>query len=143
MRPDDVGVVADMIKSLYQNLGAPDGYMNDGKIKLTFDQLFKHPGSIEVDVFEFNGQIAGYALLFSYWYNEFGGRVLNIDELFVKEEFRGQRMAKDYLSALLSRKEFVAHTLEVLPENENAYALYRKSGFEKKETITLARMLEM
>ena len=143
MRPDDAGVVADMIKSLYQRLGAPEGYMNDDKIKLTFDQLFKHPGSIEVDVFECNNEIAGYALLFNYWYNEFGGRVLNIDELFVKEEFRGRGIAKDYLNVLLSRKEFVAHTLEVLPENENAYALYKKSGSEKKETITLARMLEM
>ncbi len=143
MRPDDAGVVADMIKSLYQSLGAPEGYMNDDKIRLTFDQLFKNPGSIEVDILECNGDIAGYALLFSYWYNEFGGWVLNIDELFVKEEFRGRGNAKDYLNVLLSRKEFVAHTLEVLPENENAYALYKKSGFEKKETITLARMLEM
>jgi ribosomal protein S18 acetylase RimI-like enzyme len=88
--------------------------------------------------------IAGYALLFKYWYNEFGGMVLNVDELFVKPEFRDQGIASLYLSELSRKaKDYVALSLEVLPTNKEAYSLYRRTGFTEKETVALYKMLEL
>jgi ribosomal protein S18 acetylase RimI-like enzyme len=142
MQPEDEKLITEMIMALYHSLGAPDGYMTIGKIKATFEQIHMQSDSLQLDVFEMDGEIAGYATLFSYWYNEFGGRVLNVDELFIKPEFRGRGISTQYLTELSKpTKKYVALSLEVLPSNEGAYSLYKRIGFREKETITLYKML--
>ena len=46
------------------------------------------------------GRAVGYALLISFWSNEFGGEVCTIDELFVLPEHRGRGLATALLEAL-------------------------------------------
>lgn len=141
--PADHTIVRRMIKALYDSLRTPEGYMTDQKIDATFDQLHRQPDHLELDVFEVDSIIVGYALLFKFWYNEFGGMILNIDELFVQPEFRDRGVASHYLSTLNKRKsDYVALSLEVLPQNERALALYKRAGFTEKETLTLYRFLE-
>jgi ribosomal protein S18 acetylase RimI-like enzyme len=144
MELDDRDIVADMMKTLYRTLGASDDYMTDKKIAATFQQLHLQPGHLQLDVFEINKTIAGYALLFKFWYSEYGGMMLNIDELFVHEEFRGKGIASRYLSELSRKKnEYVALSLEVLLENKTAYDLYKRKGFKEKDgSITLFKLLE-
>jgi ribosomal protein S18 acetylase RimI-like enzyme len=144
MQEDDIGTVAEMVKSLYRSLGTPDDYITNEKIEATFKQHNLQTGYLQIEVFEINKMIAGYALLFKYWYNEFGGMVLNVDELFVKPEFRDQGIASLYLSELSRKaKDYVALSLEVLPTNKEAYSLYRRTGFTEKETVALYKMLEL
>ena len=142
MQPTDRSIVAEMMKSLYVSLGAPADYMTDEKITATFNQFERQPGSLEIDVFEIGSTIVGYALLFKFWYNEYGGMVLNVDELFVLPDFRSRGISSLYLSALGERKNYVALSLEVLPENKKAFALYTRKGFVEKETVTLHKLLE-
>jgi len=143
MRPGDENAIAAMMKSLYKALHAPDNYMTDKKINATFEQVRKQSGYLQIDVFEIGGEITGYATLFKYWYNEFGGMVLNVDELFVKPEFRDRGIATLYLTELSKNtKEFVAMSLEVLPANKGAFSLYKRAGFAAKETVALYKMLE-
>jgi ribosomal protein S18 acetylase RimI-like enzyme len=143
MKPDDHNVVRNMVKALYASLQAPDGYMTDEKIDATFARLSVPSGHLELDVFECDGFVVGYALMFKFWYNEFGGMILNIDELFVLPDFRSRGIASHYLSTLGERKDdYVALALEVLPENERAHALYKRMGFTEKETRTLYKFLE-
>lgn len=143
MQAEDTSIVAAMIKTLYRTLHAPDEYMTDQKIAATFNQLSLQPRHLAIDVFEINKNIVGYALLFKFWYNEFGGMVLNIDELFVNPDFQGQGIASFYLSELSKKKgEYVALSLEVLPENQGAYSLYKRVGFEEKATVPLYKLLE-
>lgn len=143
MGKQDHSVVARMMKSLYRALELPDGYITDEKIGATFEQLLKQPAHLVLDVFEFDGKVIGYALLFKFWYNEFGGNILNIDELFVEPDFRSNGIGANYISTLSERKEkdYVALSLEVLPENKKAYSLYKRSGFIEKETVTLYKIL--
>jgi len=143
MKAVDRDVVREMIKALYENLRAPAEYMTDQKIDATFAQLDLQPRHLELDVFEVEGVVVGYALLFKFWYNEFGGMVLNIDELFVLSDFRDRGIASHYLSTLTTRKnDYVGLSLEVLPRNEKALALYKRNGFSEKETLTLYKLLE-
>jgi len=143
MKPADRGIVRRMIRALYENLHAPAGYMTDQKIDATFAQLQRQSGYLELDVFEVNAAVVGYALLFKFWYNEFGGMILNIDELFVLPAFRDRGIASRYLSTLAKRKsDYAALSLEVLPQNEKAMALYKRIGFSEKETLTLYKLLE-
>jgi ribosomal protein S18 acetylase RimI-like enzyme len=142
VQPEDYSIVTEMIKTLYKTLNAPNEYMTDKKIAATFEQLLLQPDHIKIEVFEIKKVIVGYALLFNFWYNEYGGMVLNIDELFVKPDFRNQGIATLYLIELSRRKEnYVALSLEVLPENTKAYALYKRMGYEEKETVTLHKIL--
>jgi GNAT superfamily N-acetyltransferase len=144
MQSADQNIIAEMIKTLYRTLGAPDVYMTDKKIEATFKQLSLQTGHLELEVFEIDKIIVGYALLFKFWYNEYGGMVLNIDELFVKPDFRSQGIASHYLSKLSQKKnDFVALSLEVLLENKEAYALYKREGFREKDgLVALYKLLE-
>lgn len=141
MLPGDQPLVAEMMKALYESLGAPADYMHDGKIAATFQQLVHDPGHLQLEVFEHNGMVIGYALLFTFWYNEYGGVVLNIDELYVTPSHRRSGISESYLNRLANDPRYVALSLEVLPENKGAYALYKKSGFEPKETHALHKVL--
>jgi len=142
MQESDRKVVTEMIRSLYQTLKAPDDYITDKKLSATFEQLQANSPFVEIEVFEIEEKIVGYALLFRFWYNEYGGMVLNIDELFVRPEYRSMGIASHYLSTLSARKtDHVALSLEVLPENKGAHVLYKRIGFEEKETITLHKIL--
>lgn len=143
MEAKDRKIVSEMIKSLYRALNAPDGYMNDQKISATFNQLELSSPAVEINVFEIDNKIVGYAMLFRFWYNEYGGMVLNVDELYVDVAHRNHGIASEYLSTLTRRNgEHVALSLEVLPENKAAYALYKRTGFSEKETITLYKLLQ-
>jgi ribosomal protein S18 acetylase RimI-like enzyme len=143
MRAEDRSTVAGMMKALYRALQLPDGYLTDAKIDATMKQLQVQPMHLSLEVFELDGRVVGYALLFKFWYNEFGGMVLNIDELFVEPDFRSKGIAARYLSLLQERekRDYVALSLEVLPKNERAYSLYKRAGFNEKETVTLYKIL--
>jgi len=143
MKPVDRDIVRGMIRTLYDTLHAPVGYMTDQKIDATFAQVQRQTGYLELDVFEVDANVVGYALLFKFWYSEFGGMILNIDELFVLPDFRDRGIASHYLSTLAKQKsDYVALSLEVLPQNEKALALYKRIGFSEKETLTLYKLLE-
>ena len=116
--------------------------MTDEKINASFEQNLLQPEQVKIEVFEYNATIVGYALLFTFWYNEFGGKVLNVDELYVQPAFQSQGIVSRYLNELNRKKEYAALSLEVLPENERAYALYKRMGYTEKETITLYKLLE-
>jgi ribosomal protein S18 acetylase RimI-like enzyme len=141
LKQEDQAIISQMIKELYQSLGASNDYITDKKIQATFEQLQVQPTTLQLEVLELEGVIVGYALLFKFWYNEFGGMVLNIDELFVRSEFRGKGIASHYLRSLEKRKDdFVALSLEVSSENKGAFDLYKRMGFKEKETVTLYKI---
>ena len=143
MREADRTIVAAMIQSLYKSLDAPEGYMTYEKISATFEQTYLQPDYLNIEVFESNETIVGYALLFKFWYNEFGGMILNIDELYVTPDFQRRGIASLYLSGLEKRNEgYVGLSIEVLPENKKAYALYKKMGYMEKETKQLYKLLK-
>lgn len=86
-------------------------------------------------VAECDGQPAGYALFFSS-YSTWAGRGLFLEDLYVREAFRGKGIG----SALLARVARIAveekccgMRWEVLDWNENAIAMYRALGAEMRD----------
>ncbi len=78
--------------------------------------------------------VQGYALLVSFWSNELGGEICEIDELYVAAELRGG----GYGSALIRSiargeppwgRKPAALCLQVTPDNARARALYQRLGF--------------
>lgn len=101
----------------------------------TLAKLREEPYRGRALICEVNGHPAGYALLISFWSNELGGEVCNIDELFVAPAYRGRGLAAELFTMLASSEQSlwpgkpVALALEVSPANERARALYERLGF--------------
>jgi GNAT superfamily N-acetyltransferase len=140
MEAADREVVAGMIMAFYEEAGGGE-FMNPGMIERTFRQLAAHPDYGWVVLFEAESRILGYALLINFWSNEYGGIVLNIDELYVVPAARGGGVGTAFLDHLAAGHlgDFVALKLEVLPYNRRAMRLYEKLGFEKSDRDFLIR----
>jgi len=106
--------------------------ISDQKIKKTFSALTADPGKGEIIVIEKSKIIAGYALLVNFWSNEWGGNVLFLDEIYLKPEFRGQGIGRNFIGYLIEKKynRSTAIQLEVAPTNKKARALYVDIGFK-------------
>ena len=92
-------------------------------------------------VLEVGGLVRGYALLVSFWSNELGGEVCNVDELYVSPDARSQghgRELFDRLAQLWGRPP-VAVALETSPANERARAFYRGLGFDGENVALIRR----
>jgi ribosomal protein S18 acetylase RimI-like enzyme len=105
------------------------------QVPRTLAKLREEPLRGRAVVCEVDGRVVGYALLISFWSNEMGGEVCNIDELYVDERVRGRGLATELIEGLargeesLWRGQPVALALEVSAQNERAQALYARLGF--------------
>lgn len=91
---------------------------------------------------ECDGEIAGYALAACYASKEYGGRVLFLDELFLKENFRGRGLAREFFTAIEREEDIAAIRLEAVRENERAVRLYRSLGYEPLEYMQMIKRIK-
>ena len=127
----DHATITGFMKKLYQE--DPGGQsISDKKITATFTELAAHPDKGAILVFEKERALIGYAILIYFWSNEHGGNILNIDEIFVAEQFRGQGVATDFMHHLMQTKpnNAVVLQLEITSGNLRARNLYAKLGFQ-------------
>lgn len=109
------------------------------KIQHTIQSLQKYPEFGTIMVFERNKDIIGYAILVNFWSNEYGGNLLNIDELYITKEFRGMGIATAFLRHVMTNKpnNAIGLQLEVTPKNKRARKLYTSLGFRSNKNETL------
>ena len=112
--------------------------------KKTFKYLKTHPDSGQIYVFDCDNEVIGYAIVINSWSNEYGGIILNIDEIFVDEKYRNQRVATSFLEYLSREFQETAMgiELEALPSNHELMNFYDKCGFKKSEYALLYRPIE-
>jgi GNAT superfamily N-acetyltransferase len=134
---NDQAEVRAMIHELH--LEGPEGLSSDEKIDRTFEQLNKHPDQGCIRIIMMDGKTVGYSILINFWSNEYGGIILDIDELFIKKEFRGKGLATGFIENLKATrfKDCVALSLGTYPGNEKARALYTRLGFKSPEIMPM------
>lgn len=98
-------------------------------IEETFAELMKSDTYAEAFIIETDGKTAGYALLAKTFSQEAGGLCIWIEELFIKQEFRGRGFGKEFFEFLFKNRPAKRYRLEIEPENETAVALYEAKGF--------------
>jgi len=122
--------LSEMVISLYSE--DPSGEkMNDKKIENTICYIQSHPDNGRIEMIIHDQLVIGYAIIVYFWSNEYGGSVLLLDELFMREEFRGKGIGTGFLKNLISAEsgKCKAIFLEVIPSNTKAMEFYRKAGF--------------
>lgn len=113
-------------------------------VRATLAALRREPVRGRAVVLEREGRVEGYALLVSFWSNELGGEVCNVDELYLRPSARRRGHARALLDALAGGCALwpgrpVAIELEVSPANAPARSLYARLGFEPVRNQQLRR----
>ncbi len=85
---------------------------------------------LEGYVFENDNNIQGYGMLAKSFSTEFGKPCIWIEDLYIKEEFRGIGIGSLFLNFVADRYPQALLRLEVEAENERAVHVYKKCGFE-------------
>ncbi len=131
-KPTDYDEIVPMIMELYAKDGATTvGDMTVEKINRTIENLLRRKHLGKILIFEQEKMVVGYAILTSFWSNEFGGRSLIIDELLIKMAYRNQGISTQFFNYLFKKKFYneVVYMLEVGFTNTAAAAFYKRLGF--------------
>ncbi len=85
---------------------------------------------LEGYVFEDGGELIGYGMLAKSFSTEFGKRCIWIEDIFIKEEYRGLGIASAFFKLIEEKFPCSVFRLEVEEENRRAVNVYKKNGFE-------------
>lgn len=140
--PQDFSELEPMIFELYQDDTATTvGAMTHEQMLRTVETMTQQPEVGDIVIFEKDHEIIGYAILTWFWSNEFGGRMLIIDELLVKESYRGQGIASYFFQTLFKERKYgeMAYELEVGASKAKTIQFYERQGFRPFKTKHLFR----
>ena len=84
---------------------------------------------LEGYIIEDSNGIQGYAMIAKSFSTEFGKPCIWIEDLYVKEEYRGLGLGNMLMEFITQRYTDCIFRLEVEEENERAVKLYKKCGF--------------
>lgn len=137
----DLFAVQNLVEELYSE-DANCRHANPS-IFLTYQEFKKRPDKGTLVVFDAGDDLAGYAILIFFWSNEYRSNLIEIDELFVKNQFRGQGLGQAFFQWL--ETEFpneAGLTLQVAHANPRAKQLYEKLGFSVSRNIHMIKCFE-
>ena len=105
----------------------PDSYLEK-----TFEECMKSDTYAELFILEWEGEIAGYGLIAKTFSQEAGGMVYWLEELYIMEEYRSKGLGSEYFGYMEDHKEegVTRFRLEVEKENERAWKLYKRQGYD-------------
>ena len=128
MREDDRAAVTEMMRTFY----ASPAVSTNGSEEIfaaDIDACVSDSPFATGYVFEGESGILGYAMLAHSFSTEFGRPCVWIEDLYIKEEARGQGIATRFFAFI--EREYVSSLFRLELEEDNARALrvYRKNGY--------------
>ena len=129
MQEDDRLHVIEMMKIFY---ASPAVFSNGSEeiFNADIDNCVGDSPYIEGYIFENKNVVQGYAMIAKSFSTEFGKPCIWIEDLYVKEEFRGMGIGSAFLGYIEEKYPNSLFRLEVEEDNEAALSVYRKDGFE-------------
>lgn len=98
-------------------------------IQTTFEEITTSEVYAEGYLFEFESEVAGYALISKSFSQEAGGRVIWLEEVYIRPRFQGKGIGKEFFDFIEKKHELKRLRLEVEYNNERAIKLYEGLGY--------------
>ncbi len=143
MTADDADAVIAMMVGLYDE--DVSAYVSPVNFQHTVESLARMPDRGRIVVFDLPGEsCVGYAILVPYWSNEFGGSVVEVDELFVVPAHRSHGIGRAFFAWVEAERPFgaMAIELEVTPGNRKAQDFYLAIGFAPRKNVLQVKRLD-
>jgi ribosomal protein S18 acetylase RimI-like enzyme len=139
---DDIEALLAMMRELYAHdgLAFDEAIARRALLGVIGDDTFGH-----VFLILLANEVAGYAVLTFGYSLEFHGRDAFVDELYLRDEYRGQGIGKRalrFLTEVCAENGVRALHLEVERSNTHAQAVYRKFGFEDHDRYLMTKWLK-
>jgi ribosomal protein S18 acetylase RimI-like enzyme len=130
VKRDEMKILMELASRFYNECRTAKPFSAEN-IEHTVEELNYHPDKGTVFVIETGNDLVGYAIVINYWSNEYGGNILNIDELYLLPAHRRRGIASDFIGLLtrVAPVGTVAVQLEVARSNKVAFGFYKKLGF--------------
>lgn len=129
-RAADLDAVQALVDDLY--ISDPNTPDTRPDITLTFNELERRPDKGRLIVLESDSSVIGYCIIIFFWSNEYGGNIIDVDELCLAGARRGEGIGAKLFDWL--EKEYsdnlVGFSFQVAHFNEPMLKLARKLGFE-------------
>ncbi len=117
---------------------------NQSVLQSALEGLINNGSAGEVRVINYGSNIAGYFVLTFTYSLEYGGKNALLDELYVRENFRGKGIGRQVLSFIeefCREKSIHAIHLQVKKFNPLAKRLYTAVGFEEVDRVFMTKVL--
>jgi len=138
---DDLKNFTGLMREFYSDQHLPF----DQSVALSgLQKLITTPGLGEAYLIFLGSEAAGYFVLTFCFSLEFHGRFALLDELYVRPQFRRQKLAKaaiEFAEKVCRAKHIKALRLEVGEENQAGLELYRGTGFSQENRRLFTRWL--
>jgi GNAT superfamily N-acetyltransferase len=138
----DLATVRAYVISLYKE-DPPGQEMTAEKFDRTFWEFTNKPDKGRIVVFDRANLVIGYAIIVFYWSNEYGGDFIEVDELFVRAEDRGNGIATTFFDWLEKtwHQKAVALSIQTTPANDRALTFYQRLDFQNSLNRHLIKLL--
>lgn len=131
IKAQDKDIFVQMAKEFYKS-EAVISEIPTQNILNTFDEVTTNSPYAKAYIIEHDGYTAGYALIGITYSNEAGGLVVWVEEIFIKENYRGLGLGSEFLSYV--EQEFgdkaKRFRLEISHDNDSAQRLYERKGYQ-------------
>ena len=129
MTIEDKPAVFEMMKVFYASPavlsnGSDEIFSND------IENCINDSPYLEGYIIEDSNEIQGYAMIAKSFSTEFGKPCIWIEDLYLKEEYRGGGIGSSFFSYLEEKFPETIMRLEVEEDNTRAVAVYQKNGYE-------------
>lgn len=129
MRKEDKPILMEMMRVFYASPavlsnGSEEIFSND------IDNCVNDNPYVEGYVIENTTDIQGYTMVAKSFSTEFGKACIWIEDLYIKEPYRGIGLGKQLLDFITNHYTDCIFRLEAEEENEKAIRLYKKCGFD-------------
>ena len=96
----------------------------------TFAELMRSRDYLECYIIEYDKETAGFGLLNFSYCHEAGGKIVWIEELYIREAFRSKGIGRKFFELVEKEHSAMRYRLEVEKENERAVKLYKSLGYD-------------
>lgn len=129
MKAEDRRQVLEMMRAFYSS----DAVLSNGSEEIFDSDINNCIGDnpyIEGYIFESDRNVLGYAMLAKSFSTEYGKPCIWIEDIYVKDEYRGLGAGSLFLSFIENKYPDSLFRLEVEAENERAVYVYKKCGYD-------------